>query len=142
MRNSGAAIFLLPVFLVFAFVYLCLPLFAFVYLPLFLLSKIPHCPHCLVFDRVLSEFTRSTRFPSFLLPLSSYHSLPPTTLPPTTLFLLLCTVSSSYHSHSVLSPLPLPLPLCTTHSVPPTPPTPPTLLHPLLINLPPPPPPS
>ena len=97
--------------------FLCLPLFTFVYLPLFLLSKIPHCPHCLVFDRVLSEFTRSTRFPSFLLPLSSYHSLPPTTLPPTTLFLLLCTVSSSYHSHSVLSPLcTLYHPLCTTHS--------------------------
>ena len=99
----------------FTFVYLCLPLFAFVYLPLFLLSKIPHCPHCLVFDRVLSEFTRSTRFPSFLLPLSSYHSLPPTTLfllplsssycvlslPPTTPTLYSPHSHSHSHSHSV-----------------------------------------
>ena len=110
--------------------FLCLPLFAFVYLPLLLLSKIPHCPHCLVFDRVLSEFTRSTRFPSFLLPLSSYHSSSyhslPTTLPPTTLFLLLCTVSSSY---CVLSLPPTTPTLYSPHSVPPTPtptPLPPT----------------
>ena len=136
MRNSGAAIFLLPVlpvFLVFTFVYLCLPPFVFV-------VENPALPHCLVFDRVLSEFTRSTRFPSFLLPLSSYHSLPttlpPTTLPPTTLFLLLCTVSSSYCVLSLPPTLYHPLctpptptlyhPLCT----PPTP-TPPTLLPPL-----------
>ena len=132
MRNSGAAIFLLPVlpvFLVFTFVCLCLPPFVFV-------VENPALPHCLVFDRVLSEFTRSTRFPSFLLPLSSYHSLP-TTLPPTTLFLLLCTVSSSY---CVLPPLPL----CTTLSVPPslyhplctTLSVPPTLYHPLPLPLP------
>ena len=135
--------------------FLCLPLFAFVYLPLFLLSKIPHCPHCLVFDRVLSEFTRSTRFPSFLLPLSSYHSssyhslpttLPPTTLPPTTLFLLplfLLPLSSSYHSlpPTTLFLLPLSSSYCVL-SLPPTTPTlysphshshsvPPTLYHPL-----------
>ena len=142
MRNSGAAIFLLPVlpvFLVFAFVCLCLPPFVFV-------VENPALPHCLVFDRVLSEFTRSTRFPSFLLPLSSYHSLPTTLFLP--LFLL--PLSSSY---CVLS-LPPPTPtlyhlLCTTHSVPPTLYSPhshsthaPTPLPPLLINLPPPPPPS
>jgi hypothetical protein len=142
MRNSGAAIFLLPVlpvlpvFLVFTFVYLCLPPFVFV-------VENPALPHCLVFDRVLSEFTRSTRFPSFLLPLSSYHSLP-TTLPLTTLFLLLCTVSSSYHS----LPTTLFLPLSSYHSLPPTtlfllplsssyhslPPTTPTLYHPLCTS--------
>ena len=108
--------------------FLCLPLFAFVYLPLFLLSKIPHCPHCLVFDRVLSEFTRSTRFPSFLLPLSSsYHSSSYHSLPPTTLFLL--PLSSSYHSlpPTVYCLFLLPLPLCTL----PTPTPTPTLYHPL-----------
>lgn len=100
MRNSGAAIFLLPVlpvFLVFTFVCLCLPPFVFV-------VENPALPHCLVFDRVLSEFTRSTRFPSFLLPLSSSYCV--LSLPPPT--------PTLYH------------PLCT----PPTP-TPPTLLPPL-----------
>ena len=119
MRNSGAAIFLLPVlpvFLVFTFVCLCLPPFVFV-------VENPALPHCLVFDRVLSEFTRSTRFPSFLLPLSSYHSSSYHSLP-TTLFLplFLLPLSSSY---CVLSLPPTTPTLYSPHSVPPT------LYHPL-----------
>ena len=118
MRNSGAAIFLLPVlpvFLVFTFVCLCLPPFVFVVENPALPPLSSFWPRFVWIYKVyaIPIFPPTTLFlPLFLLPLSSYHSSSYHSLPPTVycLFLLLCTVSSSYHSHSVLSPL------CTTPS--------------------------